>query len=47
MTEHPAAADGLPTGCQEDEDEEGGEEDAEPEDAEQFNILEENKLFYY
>ena len=34
MTEHPAAADGLPTGCQEDEEEEGGEEDAEPEDAE-------------
>ena len=34
VTEHPAAAGALPTGCQEDEEEEGGEEDAEPEDAE-------------
>ena len=34
VTEHLAAAGALPTGCQEDEDEEGGEEDAEPEDAE-------------
>jgi hypothetical protein len=34
VTEHPAAAGALPTGCQEDEEEEGCEEDAEPEDAE-------------
>ena len=34
MTEHLAAATALPTGCQEDEQEEGGEEDAEPEVAE-------------
>ena len=34
MTEHLAAAGALPTGCWEDQEEEGGEEDAEPEDAE-------------
>ena len=33
VPEHLAAAGALPTGCQEDQEEERGEEDAKPEDA--------------
>ena len=33
VTDHLAAAGALPTGCQEDQEEERGEEDVKPEDA--------------
>ena len=39
VLENPTAATALATGRQQDEDDEGGDEDAEPENAEQLHIL--------
>ena len=42
--QHLAAATQLPTGSQEDEQQEGGEEDTDPEDSKHAHILIRNKI---